>query len=191
MNIIHYSIRSFFSNEKYSIIWFASKRLFVATLLQGHSCKARRGVSSSYSRVENRVSEDRISNYASFVEKLSHPCLAHSHFKRSHRGPAPLDRVKLAEMVNSDNYLLQLRATSSVLGEAFQRARVVRTLQRTSSPSSSAASNSRSMMVTEKKDSAAGIETAELRSLVAGIQRKLIEHLPQVASNIAYIREFL
>ena len=33
MNIIHYSIRSFFTNEYYSIIRFASKRLFVATLL--------------------------------------------------------------------------------------------------------------------------------------------------------------
>ena len=32
MNIIHYSIRSFFTNEYYSIIRFASKRLFVATL---------------------------------------------------------------------------------------------------------------------------------------------------------------
>ena len=32
MNIIHYSIRSFFTNEYYSIIQFASKRLFVATL---------------------------------------------------------------------------------------------------------------------------------------------------------------
>ena len=33
MNIIHYSIRSFFTNEYYSIIRFASKRLFVATLI--------------------------------------------------------------------------------------------------------------------------------------------------------------
>ena len=33
MNIMHYSIRSFFTNEYYSIIRFASKRLFVATLL--------------------------------------------------------------------------------------------------------------------------------------------------------------
>ena len=32
MNIIRYSIRSFFTNEYYSIIRFASKRLFVATL---------------------------------------------------------------------------------------------------------------------------------------------------------------
>ena len=32
MNIIHYSIRSFLTNEYYSIIRFASKRLFVATL---------------------------------------------------------------------------------------------------------------------------------------------------------------
>ena len=32
MNIIHYSIRSFFTNEYYSIIRFASKQLFVATL---------------------------------------------------------------------------------------------------------------------------------------------------------------
>ena len=37
MNIIHYSIRSFFTNEYYSIIRFASKRLFVATLVQVHS----------------------------------------------------------------------------------------------------------------------------------------------------------
>ena len=36
MNIIRYSIRSFFTNEYYSIIRFASKRLFVATLLQTH-----------------------------------------------------------------------------------------------------------------------------------------------------------
>ena len=35
MNIIHYSIRSFFTNEYYSIIRFTSKRLFVATLLSG------------------------------------------------------------------------------------------------------------------------------------------------------------
>ena len=34
MNIIHYSIRSFLTNEYYSIIRFASKRLFVATLVQ-------------------------------------------------------------------------------------------------------------------------------------------------------------
>ena len=34
MNIIRYSIRSFFTNEYYSIIRFASKRLFVATLCQ-------------------------------------------------------------------------------------------------------------------------------------------------------------
>ena len=33
MNIIHYSIRSFLTNEYYSIIRFTSKRLFVATLL--------------------------------------------------------------------------------------------------------------------------------------------------------------
>ena len=33
MNIIRYSIRSFFTNEYYSIIRFASKRLFVATLV--------------------------------------------------------------------------------------------------------------------------------------------------------------
>ena len=33
MNIIRYSIRSFFTNEYYSIIRFASKRLFVATLI--------------------------------------------------------------------------------------------------------------------------------------------------------------
>ena len=32
MNIIRYSIQSFFTNEYYSIIRFASKRLFVATL---------------------------------------------------------------------------------------------------------------------------------------------------------------
>ena len=32
MNIIRYSIRSFFTNEYYSIIRFASKQLFVATL---------------------------------------------------------------------------------------------------------------------------------------------------------------
>ena len=32
MNIIHYSIQSFFTNEYYSIIRSASKRLFVATL---------------------------------------------------------------------------------------------------------------------------------------------------------------
>ena len=32
MNIIHYSIQSFFTNEYYSIIRFASKQLFVATL---------------------------------------------------------------------------------------------------------------------------------------------------------------
>ena len=32
MNIIHYSIRSFLTNKYYSIIRFASKRLFVATL---------------------------------------------------------------------------------------------------------------------------------------------------------------
>ena len=32
MNIIRYSIRSFFANEYYSIIRFTSKRLFVATL---------------------------------------------------------------------------------------------------------------------------------------------------------------
>ena len=33
MNIIRYSLRSFFTNEYYSIIRFASKRLFVATLI--------------------------------------------------------------------------------------------------------------------------------------------------------------
>ena len=33
MNIIRYSIRSFFTNEYYLIIRFASKRLFVATLV--------------------------------------------------------------------------------------------------------------------------------------------------------------
>ena len=33
MNIIHYSIQSFLTNEYYSIIRFASKRLFVATLI--------------------------------------------------------------------------------------------------------------------------------------------------------------
>ena len=33
MNIIRYSIRSFFTNKYYLIIRFASKRLFVATLL--------------------------------------------------------------------------------------------------------------------------------------------------------------
>ena len=36
MNIIRYSIRSFFTNEYYSIIRFASKQLFVATLLARH-----------------------------------------------------------------------------------------------------------------------------------------------------------
>ena len=41
MNIIHYSIRSFFTNEYYSIIRFASKRLFVATLLQVTSTRGR------------------------------------------------------------------------------------------------------------------------------------------------------
>ena len=34
MNIIHYSIQSFLTNEYYLIIRFASKRLFVATLIQ-------------------------------------------------------------------------------------------------------------------------------------------------------------
>ena len=36
MNIIRYSIQSFFTNEYYSIIRFASKRLFVATLSSQH-----------------------------------------------------------------------------------------------------------------------------------------------------------
>ena len=42
MNIIRYSIRSFFTNEYYSIIRFASKRLFVATLLRNlfRGCEA-------------------------------------------------------------------------------------------------------------------------------------------------------
>ena len=41
MNIIHYSIRSFFTNEYYSIIRFASKRLFVATLIVDELSDAR------------------------------------------------------------------------------------------------------------------------------------------------------
>ena len=48
MNIIHYSIRSFFTNEYYSIIRFASKRLFVATLVHGKLSFARERYSIFY-----------------------------------------------------------------------------------------------------------------------------------------------
>ena len=41
MNIIRYSIRSFFTNEYYSIIRFASKRLFVATLASTFTCTCK------------------------------------------------------------------------------------------------------------------------------------------------------
>ena len=167
--------------------------MILMCLLSRHRCEARRGVSRAYSHSEDhssrsydgehRVRTDRISSYASFVEKLSHPCAApHSRVTRSHRGPAPLDRVKLVstlstlERVNSVSSLLQLHPSGSLVGAVFQLARVVRTLQRT--PSSSSRSRSR-----RETETGAGIETAELRNLVAGIQMMLTEHVLEVVHN--------
>ena len=168
--------------------------MILMCLLSRHRCEARRGVSRAYSHSEDhsswsydgehRVRTDRISSYASFVEKLSHPCASHSRVTRSHHGPAPLDRVKLVstlstlERVNSVSSLLQLHPSGSLVGAVFQLARVVRTLQRTPSLSSpSPSSTSRSRRETEAE---AGIETAELRNLVAGIQMMLTEHVLEV-----------
>ena len=173
--------------------------MILMCLLSRHRCEARRGVSRAYSHSEDhssrsydgehRVRTDRISSYASFVEKLSHPCAApHSRVTRSHRGPAPLDRVKLVstlstlERVNSVSSLLQLHPSGSLVGAVFQLARVVRTLQRTpslSSPPISPSSESRNRRETEDEDEAS-IETAELRNLVAGIQMMLTEHVLEV-----------
>ena len=180
--------------------------MILMCLLSRHRCEARRGVSRSYSHSEDqssrsydgehRVRTDRISSYASFVEKLSHPCTPHSRVTRSHRGPAPLDRVKLVstlstlERVNSVSSLLQLHPSSSLVGAVFQLARVVRTLQRTPSPSPSPSpsppSSSRSRRGTEE-EAAAGLETAELRNLVAGIQMMLTEHVLEVIMIIIII----
>ena len=177
--------------------------MILMCLLSRHRCEARRGVSRAYSHSEDhsswsydgehRVRTDRISSYASFVEKLSHPCAPHSRVTRSHRGHAPLDRVKLVstlstlERVNSVSSLLQLHPSGSLVGAVFQLARVVRTLQRTpspspspssrSSPSPSPSSSTRSRRETEEE---AGVETAELRNLVAGIQMMLTEHVLEV-----------
>ena len=180
--------------------------MILMCLLSRHRCEARRGVSRAYSHSEDhssrsydgehRVRTDRISSYASFVEKLSHPCAApHSRVTRSHRGPAPLDRVKLVstlstlERVNSVSSLLQLHPSGSLVGAVFQLARVVRTLQRTpslSSPPISPSSESRNRRETEDEDDAS-IETAELRNLVAGIQMMLTEHVLEVIIIIIII----
>ena len=177
--------------------------MILMCLLSRHRCEARRGVSRAYSHSEDhssrsydgehRVRTDRISSYASFVEKLSHPCASHSRVTRSHRGPAPLDRVNLVstlstlERVNSVSSLLQLHPSGSLVGAVFQLARVVRTLQRTPSLSSpSPSSTSRSRRETEDEDEA-GIETAELRNLVAGIQMMLTEHVLEVIIIIIII----
>ena len=50
MNIIHYSIRSFLTNEYYSIIRFASKQLFVATLTHWTLASCLRSPRNSWER---------------------------------------------------------------------------------------------------------------------------------------------
>ena len=163
--------------------------MILMCLLSRHRCEARRGVSRPYSHSEDhssrsydgehRVRTDRISSYASFVEKLSNPCAPHSRVTRSHRGPAPLDRVKLVstlstlERVNSVSSLLQLHPSGSLMGAVFQLARVVRT------PSPSSSSRSR-----RETEDGAGIETAQLRNLVAGIQMMLTEHVLEVVYSL-------
>ena len=175
--------------------------MILMCLLSRHRCEARRGVSRAYSHSEDhssrsydgehRVRTDRISSYASFVEKLSNPCAPHSRVTRSHHGPAPLDRVKLVstlstlERVNSVSSLLQLHPSGSLVGAVFQLARVVRTLQRTPSPSPSPSSRSSPSSSTRSRretEAGAGIDTAELRNLVAGIQMMLTNYMIQVAS---------
>ena len=163
--------------------------MILMCLLSRHRCEARRGVSRAYSHSEDhssrsydgehRVRTDRISSYASFVEKLSNPCAPHSRVTRSHRGPAPLDRVKLVstlstlERVNSVSSLLQLHPSGSLVGAVFQLARVVRT------PPPSSRSRSR-----RETEAGAGIDTAELRNLVAGIQMMLTEHVLEVVYSL-------
>ena len=61
MNIIRYSIRSFFTNEYYSIIRFASKRLFVATLIRSPPANSVLAMSPTWTqelvRSEHQIAE--------------------------------------------------------------------------------------------------------------------------------------
>ena len=141
--------------------------MFLTCLLSTHCCKVSRSYSHSAAQssyeAENRNSEDRILNYVLFVEKLREPCNPQTHVTRSDPGPTQRDRadstLSRQERVNSINPV----------------SRGARTLQRESSSSSI----SRAERETE---SVGGVETTQLRTMVAGIRQLLTEHKLQVTS---------
>ena len=143
--------------------------MFLTCLLSTNCCKVSRSYShsaaeSSY-EAENRVSEDRILNYVLFVEKLREPCNPQTHVTRSGPGPAQQDRA--------DSTLSRQERVNSI--NPVSRG----ALQRTSSSSSS---SSISRAERETPESVGGVETTQLRTMVAGIRHLLTEHKLQVTS---------
>ena len=169
-------------------------------LLPQHSCKERRGGSrsSSFSAeqnpydTENKVREDRISSYPSFVEKLSQPCGLYIRVTRSHRGPALLDRVKLVDMDRGPLAISQLQLSISQSSSPYSSPSSSQSSSPPHSPSSSLSSISTPKRGPED-EAGGGVEAAELRNLVAGIQMMLTNYMLQVHScNIvtAFLKVF-